>query len=83
MPAPKGLYPSEFYGRAKFRYRATGEFRPPKKGEFYLSGAIITAYRAPNDLSSPFWIAVPVNVNMVPCKHCNGVGAVLEEVKRG
>ena len=27
----------------------TGETRPPKQGEWYLSGAIIEAYRAPND----------------------------------
>jgi hypothetical protein len=27
----------------------TGEKRPPKKGEWYLSGAIVEAYRAPND----------------------------------
>lgn len=27
----------------------TGEFREPKKGEWYLSGAIVEAYRAPND----------------------------------
>jgi hypothetical protein len=35
----------------------TGELRAPKKGEWYLSGAIATAYRAPNDLSSKFHIA--------------------------
>ena len=35
------------------------EFRPPKKGEFYLSGAIVTAYRAPNDLSTAFRIVRP------------------------
>jgi hypothetical protein len=35
----------------------TGERRPPRKGEWYLSGAIIGAYMAPNDLSSPHAIA--------------------------
>ncbi len=35
----------------------TGEKRCPKKGEWYLSGAIVEAYRAPNDLSSQFHIA--------------------------
>lgn len=35
----------------------TGERRPPRKGEWYLSGAIIEAYMAPNDLSSPHAIA--------------------------
>ncbi len=29
--------------------RATGEFRPPRKGEWYLSGAEVVAYYAPND----------------------------------
>ena len=32
------------------------EKRAPKKGEWYLSGAIPIAYRAPNDLSQEFHI---------------------------
>ena len=35
----------------------TGEFRNPKKGEWYLSGCPIDAYLAPNDHSSPYHIA--------------------------
>jgi hypothetical protein len=35
----------------------TGEKRPPKAGEWYLSGARIAAYRAPNDLSTAYCIA--------------------------
>ena len=35
----------------------TGEKRPPRGGEWYLSGARIVAYRAPNDLSTPYHIA--------------------------
>jgi len=46
----------------KFRAVATGEKRPPSKGEWYLSGAIVTAYRAPNNLSTPFHIARLVRV---------------------
>lgn len=34
--------------------------RCPKKGEWYLSGAKIEAYRAPNDLTTPFHIALLV-----------------------
>lgn len=41
---------------------ATGERRAPKKGEWYLSGAIATAYRAPNDLTTVFQIAKLVRV---------------------
>ncbi len=33
------------------------EFRPPKKGEYYLSGARPVAYKAPNDLSQAYRIA--------------------------
>ena len=40
----------------------TGEFRAPKKGEWYLSGALVTAYRAPNDFTSPYMIAKLVQV---------------------
>lgn len=40
----------------------TGEKRCPKKGEWYLGGAIVTAYRAPNDLSTVFHIARLVKV---------------------
>lgn len=57
MSAPSGVYSG--HGRA--RYRATGEFRPPRKGEFYLSGAIVHAYMAPNDLSTSYWIARPIS----------------------
>jgi hypothetical protein len=57
--APKGTFPSEFL-TGRIRYRATGEFRAPKAGEYFLSGAKIMAYRAPNDLSGKYWIAEPV-----------------------
>lgn len=40
----------------------TGEVRPPRKGEWYLSGAFPRAYRAPNDLSSSYGICVLVKV---------------------
>lgn len=39
------------------RAMATGEKRPPRKDEWYLSGAIVEAYRASNDLSSDYYIA--------------------------
>lgn len=34
--------------------------RCPKKGEWYLSGALVSAYQAPNDLSTEYFIAVKV-----------------------
>lgn len=36
--------------------KKTGEFRVPRKGEWYLSGAIPCAYQAPNDLLSNYHI---------------------------
>lgn len=42
---------SHFYER--------GPFRPPRKGEFFLSGAVVAAYRASHDMTSPYRIAIP------------------------
>lgn len=39
----------------------TGEFRTPKKGERYISGAIPVAYLAPNDLRTEYHIAEPLD----------------------
>jgi hypothetical protein len=38
----------------------TGEKRAPRKGEFFLSGAIPEVYDAPNDLRTPYHIMVEV-----------------------
>ena len=46
----------------KKTYYNTKEFRCPKKGEYYLSGARPCAYKAPNDLSTEFYIARPCKV---------------------
>lgn len=40
-----------------------GEYRPPLKGEWYLSGAAIKAYRAFDDLINPYHIARIVRVH--------------------
>jgi hypothetical protein len=41
------------------------QFRCPKKGEWFLSGAIPAAYKAPNDLSQEYWIATIVRVKIL------------------
>lgn len=41
----------------KIKAVKSGEYRNPRKGEFYLSGAIPMAYRAPSDFRSPYHIA--------------------------
>ena len=43
--------------RRSVKAKWTGEKRCPKQGEWYLSGSIIEAYRAPNDLPTPYHIA--------------------------
>lgn len=51
----------EFFYRDKTYYRWDGNPpREPKQGEFYLSGSKPTAYRAPDDLPTSYFIAVPV-----------------------
>lgn len=67
--APKGLYPGALPNnitlpKSGIKFKATGEFRAPKAGEHYLSGAIIQAYRASQDYSEAmrYWIAVPGKV---------------------
>lgn len=44
------------FGKRHVRAVPTGEKRKPKKGEWYLSGAIVEAYLAPADLNHPFHI---------------------------
>lgn len=49
------LKPMDYHGNIKAIYQ--GEKRCPRKGEWYLSGAEVHAYRASNDLSSVYMIA--------------------------
>lgn len=50
---------------AHVRIEATGDFRTPKKGEWFLSGAIVEGYYAPNDLSTAYNIGRPVIVEEI------------------
>lgn len=47
---------------SNLRAQSTGEFRKPKEGEWYLSGAIVEAYQAKNDLNTNFHIAKIVRI---------------------
>ena len=42
----------------------TGEFRPPKKGEWYLSGAIAEAHQAKNDMKQCYHIVTLVEYDI-------------------
>lgn len=45
--------------------KPTGKKRYPKKGEWLLSGTIIEAYRAPNDIAKQYHIAELVIVEKI------------------
>lgn len=45
---PPGIAPNLF---RLLRGRKIGQWRPPKQGEYYVSGAIPGCYRAPNDMT--------------------------------
>ena len=51
--------------RVYIRAIVTGEKRPPRKNEWYISGAIPEAYRASNDLNIPHLIAKLVCVQKI------------------
>lgn len=72
---PEGVYPGAGAFTVTKLFRKTGEFRAPKQGEFYLSGAIVAAYEAPNDLTTAFHIAKEVKLQ--DCPHCAGTGKVV------
>lgn len=60
------IYDKEWHSAcAKVRGKPTGEKRPPKKGEWYVSGAIPEVYRAPADLSDAHVIVKLVVVKVM------------------
>jgi hypothetical protein len=57
-----GFLRVEGYINQKIRGVWTGELRPPKKGEYYISGAIPQAYKAHGNLACSYHIAKLVEV---------------------
>lgn len=62
------IFPGEGYPRRYYIW--TGEKRPPKAGEYYLSGAVPTVYRTNNDLSYPYHIMRPATEEELQCPCC-------------
>lgn len=58
-------YVSDYMPNRNIKAVMIGRIRPPKKGEWYLSGAIPTAYRAPNDLTTSYHIMKLVRVETI------------------
>lgn len=48
-----GEFPRRHRSNSNIRAVSTDDHRPPRKGEWYLSGATPLAWRAPNDLPVP------------------------------
>lgn len=48
-----------------FRVRATGEFRQPKTGEWFLSGAKVEAYQAYGNLTNEYHIGELVKGKLI------------------
>jgi hypothetical protein len=61
--APQGLFRGDYDTPIdNMRYAATGEFRPPRKGEFYMCDAVAHAFLCSEDFddSRKYWIVGPV-----------------------
>ena len=56
-PSPDDLAALNVEDRVGVRAVATGEFRPPRKGEWFLSGSYIKPFRAESDLPTAYNIA--------------------------
>lgn len=63
QPKTYGAAEGRHHGRLFIR---SGEFRAPRKGEFYLSGAIPLAWEAPNDLGTAYHILREVKRGPAP-----------------
>ena len=59
------LFPVGEYKGPNVMAQSTGEFRKPKKGEYFISGAMPTSYIAYNDMSTSYNIAKLVRVKRV------------------
>lgn len=60
MPSIDHNKPLNFHGIGFCFFRTIG-LRRPRAGEWYLSGAIVEGYRAPNDLPSTYLVVEPTH----------------------
>jgi len=61
LTLPRVLCFSHYRIKPDYREYDVIGFRSPKKGEWYLSGALITPFVASNDLTMEFWVVLPTN----------------------
>tara|TARA_R110002096_G_scaffold66682_2_gene162220 strand:- start:34938 stop:35174 length:237 start_codon:yes stop_codon:yes gene_type:complete len=60
----KELYEIGATDRSKVKAVYSGQFRPPRKGEWFMSGSIVEAYKAKSDMTVSYHIARLVKVQM-------------------
>ena len=69
--------PGEGFISRTSTYRWDGKpARVPKAGEYYLSGAIPTAYKAQKDMIGEFFIAVPVHETVTPAQLASDIATL-------
>lgn len=62
------LFPLASYHAGKMMIEYTGEKRPPKRGEWFLSGAIVEGYQAMHDMTTSYHIGVLVETETITVK---------------
>ena len=67
---PRKLYRNADLWALPWRFVKTGAFRRPRKGEYFLSGAVPEVYRASCDAATPFYIMRPATADETQCPTC-------------
>lgn len=65
------LYAGSVPGRLAGRFVATGEYRPPTAGEYFISGAIPEVYEARHPLTTAYHLARPATPEETRCPLCD------------
>lgn len=61
------------YADNSIMVQSIGEFRPPRRGEWYLSGAVVEGYLSPSRLDYAYHIARLVSVKVTTIYHVTGI----------
>lgn len=69
--------PVKFEGLGLYHWEKVG-FRPPRQGEYYLSGAIVEAWQAPNDLPTDYHVIKPTKPAAPVYSVCFDIGGDAE-----
>ena len=62
-------HPIDFEGLKERQWCRVVGFRCPRKGEWYLSGAAVEAYKVHNALGDPYFVVEPIPQQKPPILH--------------